>query len=68
MLPWEAGGVPMAYLIDVTSQPRATADLHIREPRKPFPPQTTNFFAVAMLVVLMSSVVGVGIPLRALQK
>jgi hypothetical protein len=33
----------------VTSQPLATADLHIREPKKPLPPQTTIFLAVAML-------------------
>jgi hypothetical protein len=31
-----------AYLIEVTSQPLATAYLHIREPRKPFPPHTTS--------------------------
>ena len=35
-------------LTEVTSQPLATADLHIREPRNPLPPQTTNFLAVAM--------------------
>jgi hypothetical protein len=33
-----------AYLIDVTSQPLATADLQIRDPRKPFPPATTMLF------------------------
>jgi hypothetical protein len=38
----------LTNLIDVTSQPLATADLHIREPRKPLPPQTTIFLAVAM--------------------
>lgn len=31
------------YLIEVTSQPLATAALQMREPRKPFPPATTNF-------------------------
>lgn len=29
--------------MDVTSQPRATANLQIRDPRKPFPPQMTTF-------------------------
>jgi hypothetical protein len=33
------------YLMEVTSQPRATANLQIREPRKPLPPQTTIFLA-----------------------
>jgi len=37
------------YLIDVTSQPLATADLHILEPRNPFPPQITILFAADML-------------------
>jgi hypothetical protein len=32
------------YLIEVTSQPRATADLQMRDPRKPFPPATTILF------------------------
>ena len=36
------------YLMDVTSQPRATAYLQIREPRKPLPPQTTSFLAADM--------------------
>lgn len=36
-----------AYLIDVTSHPRATADLQMREPRKPLPPATTSFFLAA---------------------
>jgi hypothetical protein len=34
----------LTYLMDVTSKPLATAALQIREPRKPFPPQTTSFF------------------------
>jgi hypothetical protein len=38
-----------ADLIEVTSQPLATADLHIREPKNPFPPQTTIFLAAAIL-------------------
>lgn len=38
--------------MDVTSQPRATACLQIREPRKPLPPQTTSFFAVAWDMVM----------------
>lgn len=29
----------------MTSQPLATADLHILEPRNPFPPHTTIFLA-----------------------
>jgi hypothetical protein len=36
-----------AYLIEVTSQPRATADLQMREPKKPLPPATTSFFLAA---------------------
>jgi len=28
------------YLMEVTSQPRETAALHILDPMKPFPPQT----------------------------
>jgi hypothetical protein len=32
------------YLIEVTSQPLATADLQMREPRNPFPPATTMLF------------------------
>lgn len=43
-------------LIDVTSQPLATADLHIREPRKPLPPHTTIFLAVAMLTQLVEQI------------
>lgn len=35
------------YLIEVTSQPLATAALQMREPRKPFPPATTNFLFAA---------------------
>lgn len=35
------------YLIEVTSQPRATADLQMREPKKPLPPATTSFFFAA---------------------
>ena len=38
------------YLIEVTSQPRATADLHILDPRNPFPPQTTRRFVVAVAI------------------
>lgn len=38
-----------ACLIDVTFQPRATAYLQIRDPRKPFPPHTTSFFAADMV-------------------
>ena len=30
--------------MEVMSQPRATPALHIRVPRKPFPPATTTFF------------------------
>lgn len=33
--------------MEVTSHPLAAADLHIREPRKPFPPATTSLFFVA---------------------
>lgn len=47
-------GWDVRYLIDVTSQPLATADLQIREPRKPFPPHTTSFFAVAIWIVLFN--------------
>lgn len=35
------------YLIDVTSQPLATAYLQILDPRKPLPPQTTSFLVTA---------------------
>ena len=35
--------------MDVTSQPRPTAYLQIREPRKPFPPQTMSFLAADMM-------------------
>jgi hypothetical protein len=35
------------YLIDVTSQPLATAYLQMREPKKPLPPQTMSFLAAA---------------------
>lgn len=42
------------HLIDVTSQPLATAYLHILEPRNPFPPQTTSLLTeVAMMVFEM---------------
>lgn len=34
----------VAHLIDVTSQPLATAYLQMREPRNPFPPHTTILF------------------------
>lgn len=34
--------------MEVTSQPRATANLQMREPRKPLPPQTTSFLAAAL--------------------
>lgn len=37
-------GLSGTDLIDVTSQPRATADLQMREPKKPFPPATTMLF------------------------
>jgi len=36
--------------MDVTSQPRATADLHIRDPKKPLPPQTTSLFAGVVVI------------------
>jgi hypothetical protein len=36
--------VLLRYLIEVTSHPLATADLQIREPRKPLPPATTRRF------------------------
>lgn len=35
------------YLIEVTSQPLATADLQMRDPRNPLPPATTIFFLAA---------------------
>lgn len=35
----------MVYLMEVTSQPLATANLQMREPKKPLPPQTTIFLA-----------------------
>lgn len=41
----------IVYLIEVTSQPRATANLHMREPRKPLPPQTTIFLAAEAMMV-----------------
>ena len=44
-------------LIEVTSQPLVTAALHILEPRKPFPPQTTILFDVAMPVNLLDFVI-----------
>lgn len=41
----------MSDLMDVTSHPLATAYLHILEPTKPFPPQTTIFFAADFDIV-----------------
>lgn len=41
-----------SYLIDVTSHPRATACLQIRDPKKPVPPQTTSFFKADMVVLV----------------
>lgn len=38
------------YLMEVTCHPLATADLHIREPRKPLPPATTSLFFVACAI------------------
>jgi hypothetical protein len=43
---WEDGH---ACLMDVTSHPLLTAALHIRDPRKPFPPQTTRRLAADMI-------------------
>lgn len=40
------------YLIDVTSQPLATAYLHILEPRNPLPPHTIIFLAAVFDMVL----------------
>lgn len=48
-------------LMDVTSQPRATAYLQIREPRKPLPPQTTSFFAAAFDADAMMCILGTGV-------
>ena len=39
-------------LIEVTSHPRATAYLQIREPRKPLPPQTMSFLAAADIAMV----------------
>jgi hypothetical protein len=39
--------------MEVTSQPLATAALHIREPKNPFPPQTISFFVAAMVHELL---------------
>jgi hypothetical protein len=39
------------YLIDVTSQPLATADLQMRDPRNPFPPATTMLFLTLLDIV-----------------
>jgi hypothetical protein len=50
----------VAYLIDVTSQPRATADLQIRDPKKPFPPATTMFFFTFLDMMMNWS--GIGSP------
>lgn len=41
----------MVYLMDVTSQPLATANLQMREPKKPLPPQTTIFLAADLDMV-----------------
>ena len=41
----------ISYLMEVTSHPLATADLHIRDPRKPFPPATTSRFFTACAMV-----------------
>lgn len=38
-----------ACLMDVTSHPLLTAALHIRDPRKPLPPQTTRRLAADMM-------------------
>ena len=48
-------------LMDVTSQPRATAYLQLREPRKPLPPQTTSFFAAAFDADAMMCILGTGV-------
>ena len=40
------------YLIDVTSHPLFTAALHILDPRKPLPPQTTSFLEADILGVV----------------
>jgi len=39
------------HLTDVTSQPLATADLQMREPRNPFPPATTMLFFMFLDIV-----------------
>ena len=36
--------------MEVTSQPLLTAALHIREPRKPLPPQTTSRLAAVIVL------------------
>jgi hypothetical protein len=41
------GDLKRFYLMDVTSHPLATADLHIRDPKNPFPPATTSFLLTA---------------------
>ena len=38
------------YLIETTSHPRAMADLHIRDPKKPVPPATTSRFLAACAI------------------
>jgi hypothetical protein len=38
-------------LIDVTSHPLDMADLHILEPKNPFPPQTTSLLATGAAMV-----------------
>lgn len=38
-------------LIEVMSQPRATPALHIRVPRKPFPPAITTFFLTVEVMI-----------------
>jgi hypothetical protein len=39
----------LTHLIDVTPHPLSTADLHILDPKKPFPPQTTILLTAAIL-------------------
>lgn len=43
------GGWAQTDLIEVTSHPRATADLQILDPRKPLPPATTSFCLAAVV-------------------
>ena len=44
------GGEREVNLMEVTSQPLLTAALHIREPRKPLPPQTTSRLAAVIVL------------------